>query len=133
MEELLRSRYTAFARGNTDYLTETLTLDIRDTFDRVEAEGTAANTKWLGLDIRTSTGGGVDDDTGEIEFVASFRLHDEPRIHHELSQFRRENGRWLCAGGQVNPKPVQRQVEKVGRNEPCPCGSGKKFKKCCGA
>jgi len=28
--------------------------------------------------------------------------------------------------------PVQRQVQKVGRNDPCPCGSGKKFKKCCG-
>jgi len=28
------------------------------------------------------------------------------------------------------PKPVQ--SEKVGRNDPCPCGSGKKYKKCCG-
>jgi preprotein translocase subunit SecA len=28
--------------------------------------------------------------------------------------------------------PVRRQVEKVGRNDPCPCGSGKKYKKCCG-
>jgi len=27
---------------------------------------------------------------------------------------------------------VQRQVQKVGRNDPCPCGSGKKYKKCCG-
>jgi preprotein translocase subunit SecA len=31
------------------------------------------------------------------------------------------------------PRPAQRQHEKVGRNEPCPCGSGKKFKKCHGA
>lgn len=30
------------------------------------------------------------------------------------------------------PKPVKTQ-EKVGRNDPCPCGSGKKYKKCCGA
>ena len=30
------------------------------------------------------------------------------------------------------PKPVKRDMPKVGRNEPCPCGSGKKFKKCCG-
>ena len=28
---------------------------------------------------------------------------------------------------------VQRDTPKVGRNDPCPCGSGKKFKKCCGA
>ncbi|MEA2013019.1 MAG: preprotein translocase subunit SecA [Verrucomicrobiota bacterium] len=29
-------------------------------------------------------------------------------------------------------KPVKRQQPKIGRNDPCPCGSGKKFKKCCG-
>jgi len=28
--------------------------------------------------------------------------------------------------------PVKREEPKVGRNEPCPCGSGKKYKKCCG-
>ncbi len=31
------------------------------------------------------------------------------------------------------PKPVRRDEPKVGRNDPCPCGSGKKYKKCCGA
>jgi preprotein translocase subunit SecA len=30
------------------------------------------------------------------------------------------------------PKPIKRELPKVGRNDPCPCGSGKKFKKCCG-
>jgi preprotein translocase subunit SecA len=29
-------------------------------------------------------------------------------------------------------KPVKREGEKIGRNSPCPCGSGKKYKKCCG-
>ncbi|MBC8269714.1 MAG: SEC-C domain-containing protein [Rhodospirillaceae bacterium] len=132
-EALLRSRYTAFAMGRTDYLVETLTPDLRDGFDLVEAESTAADARWQGLEVRSVTGGGPDDVTGEIEFVASFRLRDEPRVHHELSQFRREDGRWLCAGGQTNPKGAPRDVVKVGRNEPCPCGSGKKFKKCCGA
>ena len=28
--------------------------------------------------------------------------------------------------------PIQREVPKVGRNDPCPCGSGRKFKSCCG-
>ena len=31
------------------------------------------------------------------------------------------------------PATVRRTAEKVGRNDPCPCGSGKKYKKCCGA
>jgi SEC-C motif-containing protein len=132
-EALLRSRYTAFAMARTDYLVDTLTPDLRDSFDLVEAESVAADAKWQGLEIRSITGGGVDDDSGAIEFVATFRLRDELRVHHELSQFRRQGGYWLCAGGQTNPKGPPREVVKVGRNEPCPCGSGKKFKKCCGA
>ncbi len=35
-------------------------------------------------------------------------------------------------GGERKKKPVKREHEKVGRNAPCPCGSGKKYKKCCG-
>ncbi len=39
----------------------------------------------------------------------------------------------FSGGGQAGPRrPVQRQAKKVGRNDPCPCGSGKKYKKCCG-
>ncbi|MFW6113178.1 MAG: SEC-C metal-binding domain-containing protein, partial [Thermodesulfobacteriota bacterium] len=34
--------------------------------------------------------------------------------------------------GGESPQPAQRQQKKVGRNAPCPCGSGKKYKKCCG-
>jgi len=34
--------------------------------------------------------------------------------------------------GEYAPAPIRRTAPKVGRNEPCPCGSGKKFKKCCG-
>jgi uncharacterized protein YecA (UPF0149 family) len=30
-------------------------------------------------------------------------------------------------------RPIRREAAKVGRNDPCPCGSGGKFKKCCGA
>lgn len=36
------------------------------------------------------------------------------------------------SGGDSKPKTVRRQAEKIGRNDPCPCGSGKKYKKCCG-
>jgi preprotein translocase subunit SecA len=37
------------------------------------------------------------------------------------------------ADGQAASRPIQREEPKVGRNDPCPCGSGKKYKKCCGA
>ena len=88
---------------------------------------------WQGLEVRAVTDGGRDDETGSVEFVARFRLRGEQRAHHELASFRRERGRWVCAGGEMNPKGPPRQVAKVGRNDPCPCGSGKKYKKCCGA
>jgi len=34
--------------------------------------------------------------------------------------------------GQAQQQPLKREGEKIGRNDPCPCGSGKKYKKCCG-
>jgi len=34
--------------------------------------------------------------------------------------------------GQAQQQPTKREGEKTGRNDPCPCGSGKKYKKCCG-
>lgn len=39
----------------------------------------------------------------------------------------------LAAGLRMDPVPAAAKAHKTGRNEPCPCGSGKKFKKCCGA
>ncbi|NLF08441.1 MAG: hypothetical protein GX594_10750 [Pirellulaceae bacterium] len=33
--------------------------------------------------------------------------------------------------GYSEPQPIRREQALVGRNDPCPCGSGKKFKKCC--
>ncbi len=129
----MRSRYTAFALGHIDYLTETLAPEARADFDPIEAGKTAGDAVWQGLEIRAVTDGGRDDETGSVEFVARFRLNGEPRIHHELSSFRREQGRWLCVDGEMDPKGPPRRVDKVGRNDPCPCGSGKKYKKCCGA
>lgn len=131
-EALLRSRYTAFVLGNIGYLADTLSPDIRGDFDQVEAENTARNAKWQGLEMRAITDGLENDESGSIEFIARFRLHGKQRVHHELAKFHREQGRWMCVGGQMDPKGPPRQIAKAGRNEPCPCGSGKKYKKCCG-
>lgn len=129
---LLRSRYTAFVRGDIAYLAATLSPDMRSDFDEVEAERVAGEAKWQGLEIRTATGGGENDDEASIEFVARFTLRGQQRVQHERATFGRQDGRWLCTGGEVNPKGPPRQAARVGRNDPCPCGSGKKYKKCCG-
>lgn len=130
-ERVMRSRYTAFAVGNVDYLQETLTPETRGDFDRAHVEDWAKNSEWLGLDIRSTEAGGPDDVEGWVEFVARFRYAGEERMHHESSRFLKRDGRWYYHDGTMGPRP--RRVEKVGRNDPCPCGSGKKYKKCCGA
>ena len=69
-----------------------------------------------------------------VDFSARFRSAGKDQEHLETARFTREDGRWVYAG--VVPAEVhtvRREEPKVGRNDPCPCGSGKKYKKCCGA
>lgn len=130
---LMKSRYSAFVLGKGDYLGETLSARQKVDFDAEEFEKNAGETKWLGLEIRKTEAGGEKDETGIVEFVAKYREQRQQVIHHERAMFIRENGNWVFDDCIMNPKEPQRTVEKVGRNDPCPCGSGKKFKKCCGA
>ncbi len=132
-EALMRSRYSAFTLANASYLKATLAPEIRGDFDAGETEETAKNTIWDGLAVQAVAAGGANDETGTVEFTARFRFRGERRVHHELASFRREGGQWMYDGGEINPKGPPCQVTKVGRNQSCPCGSGKKFKKCCGA
>ncbi len=128
----MRSRYTAHVLGNLDYLTATLSNEQRADMEPGEDDQSFENTKWLGLEIRRTAKGSEEDETGEVEFVARYRNGMQQVAHHELSYFTREDGRWVFAGCQMNPKAPTVRSQKVGRNDPCPCGSGKKFKKCCG-
>jgi len=130
-EALMRARYTAFTQCNLDFLEQTHAPEVRDDYNRAEAERIADESKWLGLDVRRAAE--ADDGTATVEFVARFRRDGQDLIHHELASFRQEDGRWVYVSGELNPKSPPRQVIKIGRNDPCTCGSGKKYKKCCGA
>ncbi|CAK0768596.1 SEC-C motif domain protein [Gammaproteobacteria bacterium] len=129
-EILMRSRYTAFTQKNLEYLEHTHAPEIHDDFNRAEAERTASEIEWLGLDVLRST---ECDDTGTVEFVIRFRRDGKELSQYELAKFRRDDGRWLYVKGEVSGKPPPRHVVKIGRNNPCPCGSSKKYKKCCGS
>ena len=129
----MRSRYSAYTLDNQAYLSETLAPESREEEKQETEQVSGSNLKWLGLEIRTTSEGCEKDETGIVEFVAKYKVGDKTGIHHERSNFRREEGRWVCIGGEINPKQEQRIVTKVGRNDPCPCGSGNKSKKCCGA
>jgi SEC-C motif-containing protein len=132
-EQLMRSRYTAYVRREIDYLVATHDPDSRDTVDRAATERWANESEWLGLQVLATEAGGPDDDTGIVEFVARYRNKGHELPHHERSRFRKLDGRWYYVDGEApRKKPVRAEV-KAGRNDPCPCGSGKKFKRCHGA
>jgi len=131
-EALMRSRYTAHVMENFDHVANTHAPEIQSTYNKSAAKAQSKDTEWIGLEIRETTGGGEDDDTGTVLFSARFKENGEVNLHRELSQFRRENGEWVYVDGKINPQIEPRRVQKVGRNDPCPCGSGKKYKKCCG-
>ena len=130
---LMRSRYTAYVHGEIDYITETHDPKSRDKHDPEQARKWSEGSEWLGLEILSTESGGPEDDTGLVEFVARFRVEDEEQEHRERSLFVKRSDRWYFTDGKVlGPLPIRHDGPKVGRNEPCPCGSGKKFKKCCG-
>ena len=128
-EALMRSRYSAFVNRNLDHIERTHAPEIKEDFNRAEAERMAEECEWRGLEVKYAKENG---DTAQVEFTIRFRREKQDLIQTELASFRRENGEWLYVDGEINPKGPQRMVSKVGRNDPCPCGSGKKAKKCCG-
>lgn len=137
-EALMRSRYTAYVLKDMSHIERTQAAETRLTFDRLAAARTAGTVEWTGLEILATSGGGVADDSGTVEFAAHHRHGGQAHVLREISRFRREQGRWVYVDGQVSvegetPGTARAGTAKVGRNAPCPCGSGKKFKKCCGA
>ena len=77
--------------------------------------------------------GGEGDTEGFVDFKAYYTLGGEDITHHEVASFRKEDGVWYFVDGvEVKPRPFKRESKKIGPNEPCPCGSGKKHKKCHG-
>jgi len=129
----MRSRYTAYVKQDIAHLGNSLTAEQRKDYSADDARRWAESAEWLGLKIHRTEKGGPADTTGFVEFSARFKTGDTEREHVEIAVFHREEGRWAYAGQASGPgKTVRRESPKIGRNDPCPCGSGKKYKKCCG-
>jgi len=130
---LMRSRYTAYATGYIDYIKETCSPALQADFSRAETESFSKNVSWQGLDILRVAEGGTEDCTGQVEFIARYAYQGKNHTLHELSDFTKIDGHWFYSGGIIHPQAeTTTRAVKTGRNDPCPCGSGKKFKKCCG-
>jgi len=131
-EALMRSRYSAYAVGNVDYLQKTSAGEALMKFDRADLKRSIQATEWLGLEILDTTDGLEGDDVGTVTFKARFRENGKAGTLSERSEFRRIGRAWHYCRGDVNVENGQ-AASRIGRNDPCPCGSGKKFKKCHGA
>jgi len=110
-EELMRSRYEAFVKEDWKYLAQT---SVNQT---IEELSNSIPVKYLKLDV-------LDAYEDVVEFKAYYQQNDKIYVLHEKSKFIQDDGMWKYLDGEL-------YNSKIERNESCPCGSGKKFKKCC--
>lgn len=118
-EELMRSRYTAYASANIDYIEKTMCDKAAVGFNAEQAKQWATHSEWLGLTVKQSS---MDGDKGFVEFFARHTIGKQAQHIHELSEFHKIDEQWFYVDG---------EQPKIQRNDLCPCGSGKKYKKCC--
>ncbi len=117
----MRSRYSAFVGQDWGYLNRTqLKQDNGPPTPDIE---------WQGLEILSRQAGDAEDKTGTVEFIARYSHQGRHAVLHEISRFQKVDGKWIYLDGTF-PHPDNKL--KSGRNDPCPCGSGLKYKKCCG-
>lgn len=140
-EALMRARYSAYVKVNPEFLKNSLAPEARGDFKESDVREWARSSEWMGLDILKAEG-------NQVEFIAKYKTQGKVLEHHEVSTFRKTGDQWYFVDGEshvheegkghehhaapaVPKKPIVREEPKVGRNDPCACGSGKKFKKCC--
>ncbi|GAA5188561.1 YchJ family protein [Ferrimonas gelatinilytica] len=119
----MRSRYSAYVLAQAQYLLDTHHPEYRGDLTVETLAQACAETRWARLELLSTPP--ASQDVGYVEFKAWYYQGDRLAAMHERSRFCRDQGQWRYCDGQFDPKPA-------GRNAPCVCGSGKKFKRCCG-
>lgn len=133
-EQVMRSRYTAFCVGQINYILESSHPHYRKDIDLKSIRQWSEQSEWVQLEIVNVQNGLGDDDTGIVEFIAHYRQQGHDIKHHEIGHFLKHQGMWYYTHGRTpSIGTVRHEGPKLGRNDPCVCGSGKKYKKCCGA
>ncbi len=124
-EQLMRSRFSAFCTKNVEYLLNSHHPQSQGQHDRQALKNTVQNTEWVALKIIKADNSQLDNGIGYVEFAAFYNSNGPGQLH-ENSRFIKEDGEWYYAEG-ILLEPL-----KFTRNEPCWCGSNKKYKKCHG-
>jgi SEC-C motif-containing protein len=128
----MRSRYSAYVEHAVDYILNTCIRGGDRDIDEKQTRTWSETSTWLGLKILSLTKGQREDTEGSVEFEARYEQNGLKEVHHEQARFKKQDGAWLYEDGSIVPHTVIRSAPKVGRNDPCPCGSGRKYKHCCG-
>ena len=129
-ERLMRSRYSAFVLVKPEYIVKTTLPAQQNLLDIQAIESWAKETVWAGLQIIAHTPK-LGKRHAQVEFKAYFKTPEGLHAHHELSAFVKTKNKadndasWYFLDPTVSMSVTQKQ--------PCICGSGEKFKRCCGA
>jgi len=121
-EKLMRSRYSAYALGLIDYLVATTLPAQQKLLDQNGIRAWSTQSTWLGLDVQNFEELS-DKIHATVTFVAKWKDAQSEHQHLEQSSFVKIKDHWYFLDPTV---PLN-----LGRNDPCPCGNGNKFKKCC--
>lgn len=119
----MRSRYSAYVLGKIAYLQQTTLPAQQSGLDLEGITRWSRGSHWLGLQLESSRTFDGQPPRAEVCFTAHWRDALGEQRQHERSAFIQLDGRWYF----IDPTVVL----KAGRNDSCPCGSARKFKKCC--
>ena len=122
-EDLMRSRYTAHVLMRSSYLLDTWHTSCRP--EQLSLHH-ASELEWVRLEVHSAQAGQADDREGVVDYTALGRSAGGLEWLRETATFTRESGEWCYVDGVYHAPP------KVRRNDPCPCLSGAKYKRCCG-
>jgi len=129
-EALMRSRYTAFTLEDIHYIKNTMKGKALLKADIDETSAWMGQCQWLNLEVvKTQI---RNPKLGMVHFIATYEQNGEKHKIEEISEFKKIGNKWFYTQGRQLKNIDPNQKPKVGRNEPCTCGSGKKFKQCCG-
>jgi SEC-C motif domain protein len=103
-EAMMRSRYTAYVRKDEAYLLRTWHQSTRP--KKLVLQGPV---EWMGLQIRKAEGGGANELTGVVEFVANYKEEGISQQLTERSKFVKEKGQWFYVDGDTPKEPTQRK------------------------
>ena len=124
----MRARFTAHVVHNFEFLHRTYRPTARRPF---VPESETLPVKWTRLVVHSHTPGSRPD-LAYVEFSAYGTENGVEQVLQEKAEFVRENGAWIYTRPiREGPAPYKVAAPKPGRNDPCPCGSGKKYKHCC--